>query len=290
MITTQTTQLEVRLFAAKEVALLAGDLITKDPEEQAKLSYKGKSDVVTQMDGACERFIKEYLHKKFPQDNFVGEEAGQQNYGTGGRWIIDPIDGTSNYVHNIPGFTISIAYEEELYQPLLGVVYSPIHQELYYAQRGMGAFCNGKQIYVSDTSNINEALTITSPPLRIPSLMPCYMKLYEKMCLETGDMRNFGSASLHCCYVASGKAEAYLEYGIKYHDVAAGFVLVLEAGGTYSHFESIESVESIEGDVDKAFNGNIIVANKGVHLWYTFATQEVKNNYSETLHCKKILS
>lgn len=272
--------LDQRFIAAKKVALLAGELITKDPLDQTLLSYKGKSDVVTLMDVKCERFIKEYLHERFPEDNFIGEETGLEKYGEGGRWIIDPIDGTSNYVHDLPGYTISIAYEEEPYEPLLGVVYSPVHDELYYAQHGKGAFCNGKQLAVSDTSVIKEALTITCPPLRISELIPRFMDLFTRLSLEGGDVRDYGSAALHMCYLASGKAEAYLEYGLKYHDVAAGFVLLHEAGGTYSFFEEVE---------ESSFSGNIVASNKGVHLWYTSAVREVEKKYSETLHRKKIL-
>jgi myo-inositol-1(or 4)-monophosphatase len=272
--------LNQRLIAAKEVARLAGDLIMKDPAEQTKLSYKGKSDVVTLMDVKCENFIKDYLHERFPHDNFLGEESGLQIFGNSGTWIIDPIDGTSNYVHDLPGYTISIAYEEEAYKPLIGVIFSPVHDQLYYAQKGKGSFCNGTQIHVSDTSDIKLALTITCPPLRVPELIPRFMELFTKISIETGDLRDYGSAALHFCYLASGKAEAYLEYGLKYHDVAAGFVLLSEAGGTYSYFEEVE---------EYSFSGNIIASNKGVHLWYTSAIGEVEKKYSEILSSKKVL-
>jgi myo-inositol-1(or 4)-monophosphatase len=272
--------MEQRFKSAKKVAQLAGELITKNPLDQTILSYKGKSDVVTMMDVKCEKFIKEYLHERFPEDNFIGEETGLERHGIGGQWIIDPIDGTSNYVHDLPGYTISIAYEEESYEPLLGVVYSPAHDELYSAQKGKGAFCNGKQLSVSGISDIKEALTITSPPLRIPELIPRFMELFTRFSIEGGDVRNYGSAALHMCYLASGKAEAYLEYGLKYHDVAAGFVLLREAGGVYSYFDEVEK---------SSFGGNIVASNKRVHLWYTSVVHEVEKKYSETLHCKKVL-
>ena len=208
--------LDKRLIAAKEVALLAGELITKDKSEQTKLSYKGKSDVVTLMDVKCEKFIKGYLHERFPHDNFLGEETGLEEYGNGGKWVIDPIDGTNNYVHDLPGYTISIAYEEDPYDPIIGVVYSPVHDELYYAQQGKGAFCNGTQIYASTMSEIKQALTFTCPPVRVPELVPRFMDLFTTISIETGEVRDFGSAALHYAYLASGKADAYLEYGLNY--------------------------------------------------------------------------
>ena len=155
-----------RLAAAKKVALLVGALIMKDPVDRIQVSFKGKSDVVTQMDVMSEHYIKDFLNARFPYDDFVGEELGLESHGCCGRWIIDPIDGTSNYVHSIPGFTISIAYEVEPFVPIIGVVYSPSHKELYYAVKGEGAYCNGSRISVSNISQPKEALTIICPPLR----------------------------------------------------------------------------------------------------------------------------
>ncbi len=271
--------LEERLKAAKEVAILAGELITKDPSEHTKLSYKGKSDVVTLMDIKSEKLIKEYLHERFPKDNFVGEETGLETFGNGGRWIIDPIDGTSNYVHDLPGFTISIAYEMEPFNPLIGVVYSPTQKDLYYAQKGKGAFCNGQQIFVSQTHEIKKALTIICPPMRIPHLIPSYLELLRVVCVETGDTRDFGSAALHFSYLASGKADGFFEYGLKYHDVAAGFVLLSEAGGSYSYLEE---------DSSEVFSGNIIASNDALHMWYTSTIRALDQRYHETLHNKKV--
>lgn len=263
--------LHKRLIAAKEVARLAGELITKDPKDRVKLTDKGKSDVVTLMDTKCEKFIKGYLHERFPDDNFLGEETGLEVHGNGGRWIIDPIDGTSAYVHDLPGYSVSIAYEEEDYTPLIGVIYSPVHDELYYAQQGKGAFCNGEQIFVSTTNDIKQALTITCPPLRNPELIPQFIDVFTKISLETGDLRDFGSAAMHLAYVASGKADAFLEYALNYHDVAAGFVLVSEAGGIHSYFEHVEEF---------SFSGKIIASNTQLHPWYTSALIAVEKKYT----------
>lgn len=272
--------LESRLVAAKEVALLVGDLITKEAFDRDQVSSKGKSDLVTRMDVLSEQYIKGYLHERFPNDDFVGEELGFESYGNCGRWIIDPIDGTSNFVHAIPGFTISIAYEVELYSPLLGVVYSPCHKELYYAQRGKGAFCNGKRISVSHVPVAKEALTIISPPLRVLHHLPVFLEIFKAICGQTGDTRDFGSAALHFCYVASGKADGFFEYGLKYHDVAAGVVLLGEAGGRYSFLEE---------HVPNLFSGNIIATNAELHLWYTTTIRAIDKSHHETMDTKQIL-
>ncbi|HKM06429.1 MAG TPA: inositol monophosphatase family protein [Sphaerochaeta sp.] len=273
--------LESRLLAAKEVAILVGDLITKEPFDRNQASFKGKSDIVTRMDVLSEQYIKAYLHERFPQDDFVGEEMGLESYGNCGRWIIDPIDGTSNYIHNIPGFTISIAYEIEPFSPLIGVVYSPCHKELYYALKGKGAFCNEERISASHISTVREALSIISPPLRKLYHLPSYLEMMKVICEETGDTRDFGSAALHFCYLASGKADGFFEYGLKYHDVAAGFVLLQEAGGLYCFFEE---------DADTLFSSNIIATNRELHLWYTTIIRAIDKRYHETMDTKQILS
>lgn len=272
--------LESRLVAAKEVALLVGDLITKETFDRSEVSFKGKSDVVTQMDLLSEQYIKGYLHERFPDDDFVGEEMGIESYGNCGRWIIDPIDGTSNYIHGIPGFTISIAYEIEPYLPLIGVVYSPCHKELYYARKGEGAFCNGMRISVSDVSSTKEALTIISPPLRCLQHLSTFLEMMKVICEETGDTRDFGSAALHFCYLAAGKADGFIEYGLKYHDVAAGFVLLGEAGGKYSFFKE---------DENQLFSRDIIATNAELHLWYTSTIQAIDKSHHETVDTKQIL-
>lgn len=272
--------LEERLIAAKEVALLAGDLITKERFDRSQTSFKGKSDLVTDMDVLCEQYIKDYLHERFPNDDFVGEEMGIESYGGCGRWIVDPIDGTSNYVHNIPGFTISIAYEIEAYEPLIGVIYSPCHKELYYAQKGQGSYCNGEKISTSHVCHVHQALSIISPPLRALHHLPSYLEMMKVICEETGDTRDFGSAALHLCYLASGKADGFFEYGLKYHDVAAGFVLLLEAGGKYSFFSEDEGL---------LFSSDLIATNTGLHLWYTTTIRAIDKRHHETMDTKQIL-
>ncbi len=271
--------LQRRFTAAKKVALLVGSFITKEPFDRSQASFKGKSDVLTRMDSMSEQYIKEYLHERFPLDDFVGEEMGLESHGGCGRWIIDPIDGTSNYIHDIPGFTISIAYEIEPYTPVLGVVYSPVHQELYSALKGEGAYCNDVRISTSHVSEAKEALTIISPPLRVLHLLPPFLEIMRVICEETGDTRDFGSAALHFCYLASGKADGFFEFGLKYHDVAAGFVLLSEAGGRYSFLE----------EENTPFSSDIIATNAELHMWYTTTIRAINKRHNETMDTKQIL-
>ncbi len=271
------TDITERLEAAKKIAKTSGAMIKEKQLSELGTSFKGKSDVVTLMDLESERIIKNYLHEQFPSDNFQGEETGIERYGDGGTWIIDPIDGTNNYVHGIAGYTISIAYETEKHVPLLGVVYSPVHDDLYWAGRGRGAYRNETRITCSSQSEVKDALTIISPPLRYPHFIDTYSEMIRRMCIETGDVRDFGSAALHLSYVADGKADCYFEYGLKYHDVAAGFVIVSEAGGRLSFFEP-----------EIKFSGNIIVTNNQLHLWYTSVVREIYQKGGSRIENEKV--
>lgn len=252
-------QFAARLKVACSAARAAGDMILASDRTDIAFQAKGKSDVVTQLDTASERLIRDMIHASFPSDNFLGEEEGLVSYGDGGTWIVDPIDGTNNLVHGIPGYTISIAYEQEPSQPVLGVVYSPQTHELFHAVRDSGAFLNGKPIHVSTCGNIRDAVSIAPPPLRVPSLIHSHLEIYELLCREGGDVRDFGSAALHLCYVAMGRVEAFVEYRLKYHDYAAGKVLVEQAGGCFSSMHS----------TDQMPYQDILATNKALSPWYT---------------------
>jgi myo-inositol-1(or 4)-monophosphatase len=169
----ENRSIERRLQAAIEAARLAGSLLVDGPGEGLRTESKGKSDFVTAMDLASEQLVKSYLHERFPQDNFLGEETGYESYGDGGTWVIDPIDGTTNYIHGLFGYTISIAYEEASHKPLLGVVYVPQIQELFHAIQGGGAFCQGVAIRCSQESVPADAVAIVSPPCATRTACPC---------------------------------------------------------------------------------------------------------------------
>ncbi len=160
-----------RLNAAIEAARLVGEFLVSKQTGDLQTSKKGKSDFVTIMDVESERLIKKHLLDLFPEDNFLGEEMGFEKNSEGGTWVIDPIDGTTNYIHHLPGYTISIAYEIERWKPVIGVIYDPLLKEMFHAHKDGGAFLQGKPIRCSDKGKENESIVFTSPPMRYPEHM-----------------------------------------------------------------------------------------------------------------------
>lgn len=249
----------LRLQAAQDIAHIAGKLLLEGPDQGLQTATKGRNDFVTVMDVQSERLIKEYLHERFPEDNFLGEEMGFEEFGDGGTWIIDPIDGTTNYIHGLPGFTISIAYEDERWNPVVGVIYDPTGDEMFFAQAGNGAYLNGKAISVSTVDNPHESVIMISPPLRKMKRMGDYMGMLELLSNDSGEMRDYGSAALHLSYIAAGRVEAFIEFGLGYHDIAAGLVILAEAGGKVSPLDL--------GD-QQDWTSNIIATNEALHGWF----------------------
>ncbi len=256
--------IQERLEAAKTVARMAGELLLQGPSGTLETTEKGVNDFVTVMDFKSEKLIKEYLHTRFPTDNFLGEEMGLEQHGNAGRWVIDPIDGTTNYIHGLPGYSISIAYEEVPWEPLLGVVYDPIIGEMYSGSVGNGSYCQDVPLTVSTVEEPHNTVIMISPPLRIRERLPDYMRVYEALCADSGEMRDYGSAALHLCYIAQGRADAFVEFGLGYHDIAAGTVILRESGGMITHLDMRKP-----GD----FTSNIIATNALLHDWFVSRAQ-----------------
>jgi len=257
--------LRQREEAARSAARRAGEfLLSSRSEESLETTAKGRNDFVTAMDVRSEEIIKEYLHERFPEDNFLGEEGGYQHHGDGGTWVIDPIDGTSNFIHGLPGYTVSIGYEREKWKPVVGVIYNPSTDDMYSAVDGGGAFCNGNPLCVSTVADPHRTVVLSSPPLRDTRRLDNYLKVFEILCTEAGEIRGFGSAALHLCYVASGKADAYIEFNLNYHDMAAGLVIVKEAGGKVSDLDL--------SDI-RDFPSHFIITNAHTHRWFCDAVQ-----------------
>ncbi|MCS7241309.1 MAG: inositol monophosphatase [Candidatus Caldatribacterium sp.] len=223
--------LEKRLEIAKSIAQDVGQFILSRTHNPGHVEAKSSPiDVVTEVDKEAQRQIARALHEAFPEDAIWGEESGEPLRDFSHTWVIDPIDGTSNYVHGLPFYTVSIAYFSDG-QPILGVLYAPALRELFWALRGKGAFCNGTPIRVSQVRALHEAIFITGFPhtkRRFEVMAPIYGYLLG----ECQALRSFGSAALGLAYVACGRCEGYLQLGISFYDVAAGVCLVEEAGGT----------------------------------------------------------
>ena len=196
---------------------------------------KGVHDVVTEMDGLVERYIRSEIAKRYPQDAVLGEEQGEERGGAGGDrlWIIDPIDGTANYARGLPRYCVSIGYLERGV-PLLGAIYDPSHDWLYAAARGEGAWRDGERLAVSPCADVDAAVVECGWSTRRPTA--AYVDLLARVMEAGAAIRRAGSGALGLADVASGKVEAYAELHINAWDCAAGIVLVREAGGFTNDF------------------------------------------------------
>ena len=200
------------------------------------VSYKGEIDLVTEADREAEIAIVEIIRGTFPRHDVLAEEQDHGRNQSRYRWIIDPLDGTTNFAHAFPFFAVSIALEIER-EVHLGVVYNPVHQELFFAEKGKGAFLNDVQLRVSNTSELNQALLATGFPYdRRDSPVNNYDHFYNLQQAAQG-CRRCGAASLDLAYTAAGRFDGYWEMKLKPWDVAAGKILVEEAGGLVSNFD-----------------------------------------------------
>lgn len=205
-----------------------------DRSRSQKFELKGRHDLVTEADLAAEQQIKAVIASEFPEDLFLAEETASGEGLTAARtWIIDPIDGTTNFAHGVPFYAVSIALWIDSV-PKVAVVLGVAHDELFTAEAGCGAFLNGKPISVSSTKHPAEALIGTGFPYRDLSVIDDYMKVFHVLMKETHGVRRPGSASYDMAYVACGRYDGFYEYALAPWDVAAGALLIREAGGQVS--------------------------------------------------------
>lgn len=217
---------------------------------------KGQNDLVTEADLAAQEAIRETLLRKFPSDDFLGEEetADPSTLRSSRRWIVDPIDGTSNFVHGFPAYCVSIALavDDEL---AVGVVLDPSRKECFAAARGQGATCNGGRIHVSASARMSEGLVCVGLPA-VPDKYPEAIQALVTFTAKARSMRRIGSAALSLAYVAAGRSDAFLSHAIQPWDVAAGAILVQEAGGCVSNLRS---------DRHNLYTRDILATNGLVH-------------------------
>jgi myo-inositol-1(or 4)-monophosphatase len=258
-IETLTRELEAALSAARK----AGEVLRISFGAEHAITYKGEVDLVTEVDEEAERVIREELLGTFPTYGMLAEEGGELEGQEAARWIVDPLDGTTNYTHGLPIFCVSIALERAG-EVVLGVVHDPMGEETFVAQRGRGATLNGDPIRVSDTDELIRALIVTGFPYDRAE-MPEALELFGRLAATTRGMRRLGSAALDLCYVASGRLDGYYERGIWPWDLAAGSVILEEAGGKLTNYRG--------DDLDLA--GREIVASNGrLHAAITRLTGE----------------
>ncbi|HTA83057.1 MAG TPA: inositol monophosphatase family protein [Bacteroidia bacterium] len=218
------------------------------------IEKKGFNDLVSYVDKSSEKALIEGLSKILPGSGILAEESGEtekKEY----TWIIDPLDGTTNFLHKLPCFAISIALMHNN-EPILGVVHELNLKECFHAIKGEGAKVNSKSIHVSKQSQLENSLIATGFPYNDFALQDNYMGLFKHLMTCTQGMRRIGSASVDLCYVACGRFEAFYEYGLKPWDVAAGALIVQEAGGRLAEFN---------GGHDYIFGKTIIATNGLIH-------------------------
>jgi myo-inositol-1(or 4)-monophosphatase len=221
--------------AAESAAREAGKLLAENAGRSHTVERKGVIDLVTEMDKASEALLVDRLRAAHPDAGLIAEE-GSEIAGTGGRWIVDPLDGTTNYAHGHPQWCITIGFEKDG-KVRAGVVFDPLRDEMFVASEGEGAFLNGRPIRVSKVATLNDSLLATGFPYDRRSRADYYMAYYKAAVVATQGVRRAGAAALDMAWVANGRLDAYFEQGIKPWDVAAGEILVREAGGTVSDYE-----------------------------------------------------
>ena len=219
--------------------------------ENLQVSLKGPADFVSTADLQAERTLKIELGKARPDYGFLMEESGATAGDGRHRWIVDPLDGTTNFLHGIPHFAISIAVEREN-EIIAGVVYDPMRDEMFYAEKGFGAFVNDRRLRVSARPRLADAVIGTGIPFRERGDHPEYLRLLGGVMGATAGVRRMGAASLDLAYVAAGRFDGFFEIGLSPWDVAAGMLLVREAGGF---------VSEIDGGRDVLNSGNILASN-----------------------------
>lgn len=195
-----------------------------------QVSHKGVIDLVTEIDHRSEQFILSEIQRRFPSHQIVTEESGFHKGNSAERWIIDPLDGSVNYAHGLPLFTVSIAYAQEGVVQL-GVVYDPMQDECFSAERGSGAHLNGEPIHVSAVPDLNNSLLVSGFPYDIRTNPENNLENFKRFSLISQAVRRLGSAALDSAYVAAGRLDGFWEIRLSAWDIAAGGLIVQEAGG-----------------------------------------------------------
>jgi len=245
------------LGTAFRAAILAGELIRNNLGKISEndVDIKQASDFVTHVDRESEQIIIKTIRGQFPGHHFLTEESLKDEGSGEYRWIIDPLDGTTNYIHGYPVFSVSIALEINR-DIILGLIYDPLRGDVFTAEKGDGAFLNGQPVKVSGVTDMANGLISTGFPFRKRELIDAYLTLFKNIFCRVSGIRRAGSAALDLAYVACGRCEGFFEIALSPWDMAAGSLLVKEAGGMVTDFG---------GGSDYLSSGNIIVANPAFH-------------------------
>lgn len=245
------------LNIAVRAARKAGNLIARTYEtpDAVEASQKGSNDFVTNVDRDVERLIVEVIRKSYPQHTIIAEESGElPGEDQDIQWVIDPLDGTTNFIKRLPHFSVSIAVRIKG-RTEVAVVYDPMRNELFTAVRGQGAQLNGYRLRTGIARDLDGTILATGFPFKLKQHAPAYINMVAKLFTQCADFRRTGSAALDLAYVASGRVDGYFEIGLKPWDFAAGELLVREAGGLVTDFT---------GGHGYMHSGNIVAGNARV--------------------------
>ena len=246
------------ILAGKHILENLGRLTSED------INMKQASDFVTRVDKESEDIIIGTIRKEFPLHHFMAEESagltGTDTYGHPGqdgpyRWIIDPLDGTTNFIHKYPVFSVSIALELQN-EIILGLVFDPLRNEMFTAEKGRGSFLNGEQIKVSVITDAGNSLIATGFPFRKKEMIDPYLRLFKNLFNRVSDIRRAGSAALDLAHIACGRCDGFFEIGLSPWDMAAGSIIIKEAGGIVSDFNGGQNYLS---------TGNIVAGTPALH-------------------------
>ncbi len=245
------------LQTAKKAAIAAGEILKEHfgriPEQAVRT--KTKNDFLSFVDETSEQKIISEIKSRFPDHSFLAEEGGAQNDGSPYLWIIDPLDGTKNYISGIPVFAISIALQHQG-ELVLGVIYDPMRNEMFTAEKGRGAHLNDRPIRVSNKSRLADSLLATGFPFKAKHFLPTYLAAFQEIFLNSIGMRRMGAAAIDMAYLAAGRFDGFWEIGLSAWDVAAGTVIIREAGGKVTDFWNGQNF---------LFNNYLLVSNSRIH-------------------------
>lgn len=243
--------LQTAIDAARE----AGSIQLSRLDKKHHVEFKGEINLVTEVDRACEKLINEKIQGTYPGHDFLAEEGSGKRRDSDYKWIVDPLDGTINYAHGYPLFCTSIALEHKG-KIVLGVVYEPNHDELFYAEEGSGSHLNGKKIRVSKTAELIGSLLATGFSYNIKKARRNNVNYFKNMLLAAQAVRRDGVAAVDLCYTACGRYDGFWELNLFPWDVAAGYIIVSEAGGCVSDFS---------GNPFNVYEKEIAASNSLVH-------------------------
>ncbi|WP_019917716.1 inositol monophosphatase family protein [Methyloversatilis discipulorum] len=260
------------LTTAVKAARRAGQIITRASQDVdlLKVSSKRQNDFVTEVDRAAEDAIVGILREAYPDHAILAEESGESGPESEYRWIIDPLDGTTNFIHGMPQYAVSIALEHRG-QMQSAVVFDPVRNEMFTASRGRGAFLNDRRIRVSRRAKLGEALLGTGFPYRVWDHVDAYLGMFKSLMEKTAGLRRPGAAALDLAYVACGRFDGFFEIGLSPWDIAGGSLLVSEAGGL---------VGNLQGETGYMESGNLVAATPRI---YPAILQAIEPHLTEAL-------